>query len=136
MTPKSGGAAARVRAKYAAREQRLVKAADAAERAWSARLDAVAAVEKADDRFRDAVAALVAEDQSLEEVSDLAQVPIEAVRAARRPKRTVEVAEVPARDAGLPVIDAVVVSEAPVSPYSSAELDDEARVAGEPAPVG
>lgn len=128
MTPKSGGAAARVRAKYAAREQRLVKAADAAERAWSARLDAVAAVERADDRFREAVAALVAEDQSLEEAAELAQVPIEAVRAARRPKRTGDVAEAPARDAGpLPVIDAVVVSEVP----EAAVVID-----GEPAPVG
>src|SRR3954470_9534370 len=80
----TAGAAARVRAKFAAREARLVEAVTAAERAWAGRVEAVAVLELADDRFRDAVAGLAGEGLALSEVAELAGVPIEAVRAARR----------------------------------------------------
>jgi hypothetical protein len=143
---KGGGAAARVRAKFAAREARLATAADAAEKAWVERGQALAAVESAEDRFREAVAALVAEDQSLEEAAELAQVPIEAVRAARRPKRTADAGGESARDAGpadtskeeqdrgidygLPGAQLRREAEASVA------LDGETHVVGAPVPAG
>src|SRR4051795_8480302 len=61
----TAGAAARVRAKFAAREARLVDAVTAAERAWAGRVEAVAVLELADDRFRDAVAGLAGEGLGL-----------------------------------------------------------------------
>src|SRR3954447_23792377 len=86
----TAGAAARVRAKFTAREARLVEAVTAAEQAWAGRVEAVAVLELADDRFRDAVAGLAGEGLALSEVAELAGVPVEAVRAARRPKQSGE----------------------------------------------
>src|SRR4051812_49763972 len=83
----TAGAAARVRAKFAAREARLVEAVTAAERAWAGRVEAVAVLELADDRFRDAVAGLAGEGLALSEVAELAGGPVEAGRGGRRPEQ-------------------------------------------------
>lgn len=97
----TAGAAARVRAKFAARQARVVEGVTAAEQAWADRAEAIAGVESAEDRLRDAVAGLVAEDVALSEIAEFTGVPIEAVRAARRPKQSGESpAEKPASPVG------------------------------------
>ena len=79
-------AAERVRAAMAAQMQAMTAGVDAGIRAHAARQAALAEADAADDRFREAVDALVQVDQSLEDIAELLEVPLSEVRAARRPK--------------------------------------------------
>src|SRR4051812_49823080 len=80
----TAGAAARVRAKFAAREARLVEAVTAAEQAWAGRVEAVAVLELADERFRDAVAGLAGGGLALSEGAGVAGGAVEAGGGGRR----------------------------------------------------
>lgn len=81
---RTGGAADRLRQMYADQ----IAAADAAEKAWAERTAALAAVDTADGKLRDAVATLADQGLDAGQIATLANVPVKAIRSARRTERT------------------------------------------------
>lgn len=88
-------AAERVKAALAAKVEALTSGVEAAMEAYARREQLRAEAEKADDELRAAVELLVQADQRLDDIATLTDVPIEDVRACRRPKGSGEV-EAPA----------------------------------------
>lgn len=103
-------AAQRVQAALAAQMKAMTEGVDAVMRAYADRAEALAAVDAADDRLREAVALLAEQGQTSEQIADLTDVPVADLRAARRPKRSGE-----DPDAAAPV-EASVVKPSPGRP--------------------